>query len=184
MPHFFKPKPLSMSVIVNFNSYRAPLSDNISFFDGIMVVSVYFGKDTIAVEERRTRVSMEDLISSIGGTLGVYAGMSIITVYQAFLYLLSGIAKLMHRRAAAAKKFSKQSISSIRSKKSTIHSILSGSALDCLSMSKNFHSAFVLNGQGLQSPTEMFVIDMETPSTPYEAKASLFLDDVSTVSIS
>jgi hypothetical protein len=144
-----------------------------------MVVDVFFGKDTTQVDEKRTRVSMEDLISTIGGTLAVYAGMSIITVYQAFLYFINGIAKLMHRRGVAVRKFSRQSISSFRTRKSTMHSIVDGNAVDYLSMSKNFHPAFILNGQGLQSPTEMHLIDLPTPSTPHETRVSFLPDDVS-----
>jgi hypothetical protein len=119
-----------------------------------MVVNVFFGKDTIQVSESQLRYTVESLISDIGGTIGVYAGMSIITIYQALLYLGHGIMKMIKQRSA-------HHIRKISTYSSNIVDGTAATAMDCLTVAKkHFHTVVVLDESPVHQLSEFPLPDV------------------------
>lgn len=52
------------------------------------LLEMYFESNQLVVMEKIRRMTVDSLISSIGGSLGVWTGISIISVAQALIYLV------------------------------------------------------------------------------------------------
>uniref|UniRef100_A0A914UJC5 Uncharacterized protein n=1 Tax=Plectus sambesii TaxID=2011161 RepID=A0A914UJC5_9BILA len=56
--------------------------------DDIIVVEIFFTSLSIKLTERYEAMSLDNLISSSGGLIGLWAGMSFLTVFQAIAFLI------------------------------------------------------------------------------------------------
>lgn len=66
----------------------------------LALVEIYYGSLFIRYTERMERATVNELISNIGGALGAWAGISLITIYQAFIYLAMGCTNMLAARRA------------------------------------------------------------------------------------
>ncbi len=58
---------------------------------GFALLDIFYGEVTYRVREQSERVTVDSLISKIGGSMGIWAGMSLVTVVQLLLYVLYGV---------------------------------------------------------------------------------------------
>lgn len=57
----------------------------LSFFE------MYYEMEEQRVIEKITRSSIDELVGNIGGALGVWTGLSILSIYQCIIYVLKGL---------------------------------------------------------------------------------------------
>ncbi len=55
------------------------------------VLDVYYGDVNYRVTEHHERITVDRLISKIGGSMGLWAGMSLVTLVQLLVYVLHGV---------------------------------------------------------------------------------------------
>jgi hypothetical protein len=55
------------------------------------MISIYFETTEILVTEKFQELTIVDILSRIGGLTGLWLGASLITLYQAVVYLIYGI---------------------------------------------------------------------------------------------
>uniref|UniRef100_A0A914XHA3 Uncharacterized protein n=1 Tax=Plectus sambesii TaxID=2011161 RepID=A0A914XHA3_9BILA len=75
-------RPQMKEYLKNKNLTRVQMED-------IILLEIYFGSLTTKVIERYEAVNFEDLISDTGGLIGVWAGMSFLTIFQAISFLIN-----------------------------------------------------------------------------------------------
>lgn len=61
----------------------------------LTLLEIYYETNQIKVVEKTERTSIDELISNIGGTLGVWMGISLVSVFQALVYILYAIDRLL-----------------------------------------------------------------------------------------
>lgn len=81
-------KLASFSRYVN-HSYEGTVSNE--ELKQLMLLEMFYETNEYKVIEKADRVSLDQLISNIGGTLGVWTGLSVIGMFQAFMYVLYGL---------------------------------------------------------------------------------------------
>ena len=74
----------------------------------VAAVSLFFESTKIRVVEKVERYTIETLISNVGGALGLWAGISIITMYQAIVYLLTAFVEFVAEQWFIKKEINKK----------------------------------------------------------------------------
>ncbi len=64
----------------------------------LSIVQLYYDTSHYKVLELKQRVTLERLISQMGGVMGVWAGMSCVTLFQLILYFLHGLTQLFIKK--------------------------------------------------------------------------------------
>lgn len=76
-------------------------SRNLNFtkeeIEQLILLNIFYESNEYRVIEKVNRASADELVSNIGGVLGVWTGMSMITILQAFLYACRGLEHLLRR---------------------------------------------------------------------------------------
>lgn len=86
------------SKIESFTLYMNRALGNLYKASGVKHVSlleIYFESNQMVIMERIRRISVNTLISNIGGSLGVWTGLSIISIVQALVYVFFGIKQII-----------------------------------------------------------------------------------------
>lgn len=60
-------------------------------------MDLYHESGEYQVVERVNRVSLDEVVSNIGGALGAWTGISFITIFQAFVYMGYALKVLLRR---------------------------------------------------------------------------------------
>ncbi len=71
--------------------------------DSFAVLDLYYDDANYRVKEHHERITVDSLISKIGGSMGIWAGMSLVTVVQLLVYILDGILQFFGIRYAGGK---------------------------------------------------------------------------------
>lgn len=66
----------------------------------LILLEMYYENNQARVIERMTRLSIDELISNIGGCVGVWSGISMITVVQVLFYCAKGAVSAFRKRTA------------------------------------------------------------------------------------
>lgn len=64
---------------------------NAEELEQLTMLELYYESKQIKVMERVQRLSIDELISNIGGTLGVWSGLSLLSILQMFVYMLRAL---------------------------------------------------------------------------------------------
>lgn len=70
----------------SFQTYLTRAANG-SDFQNLTLVEIYFESTQYRVVTKMTRTTVDELISDIGGSLGVWTGISIVTIFQAVVYI-------------------------------------------------------------------------------------------------
>jgi Amiloride-sensitive sodium channel len=63
----------------------------------LILMELYYDNMQSRVIERMTRLSIDEFISNIGGCVGVWTGISLITIIQLLFYIVKGFVDLCSR---------------------------------------------------------------------------------------
>ena len=69
----------------------------------LQAVQIYFSTATYDTIGKDASVTFEDMISAIGGTMGLFAGFSILSAVEVFYFILKFLLSLVSRRKADKK---------------------------------------------------------------------------------
>lgn len=94
------PAPTKLQAFATYLS-RAYANAGLNFTEDttrqLIFFEMFYELKEIRVIERMTRTTIAELVSNIGGALGVWTGLSILSVYQCAVYVVKGLGDLKAR---------------------------------------------------------------------------------------